>query len=143
MTKSNYYYHVTQKKWPNKIILSPKIKGDHRSPDEPLIARTCVSPTIEGCLVALGYCLSLRKKVYIYRTENKVLAENPYNVFDSYITKEKWLIKPIKFKKIGILNNKFPEEIRWLQVGGIDNLDMQVKYLFKLKKMKLNFVDWT
>ena len=105
------------------------------------MARTCVAPTIEGCLVALGCCLSEYKQTYIYRTQNKVLARNPYKVEDSWITKEKWLINPINFKKIGIINDKLPSELYCMGVGGYSNQQKQLEMFRKLKNMKLSFVN--
>jgi hypothetical protein len=142
MIVPKFYYHLTQHKWPKEITLIPKIEGDHRACDEPEISRTCVSPTIEGCLVALGCCLGKSNITYIYCTKNKVLAKNPYRVADSSITKEKWLIKPIKFERIGIINKLLPQELYYLGVGGYSNQDEQISMLKKLKKMNLSFVDW-
>lgn len=140
MRNPKYYYHITQKKWPDKLILYPQIDGEHRSDDEPILTRTCVAPTIEGCLVALGCCLSMCRQIYIYRTQNKVLARNPYKVEDSWITKEKWLIKPITFKKYGLINDKLPKELYYMGVGGYSNQKEQLAMLEQLKNMKLSFV---
>lgn len=142
MANPKYYYHITQKKWPDKLTLYPKVHGYNRCTEEPEIARTCVSPIIEGCLIALGLCLMIKRPIYIYRSENKVLARNPYRVIDSFITKEKWITKPIIFKKVGVINDDLPEEIRWLSTGNCHGLKDQKKYFNKLNKMNLSFVDW-
>jgi hypothetical protein len=142
MACPKYYYHITQNKWPERLTLKPRIEGVNRSMDEPEVSRICVAPTIEGCLVALGCCLSICNYSYIYRTENKVLARNPYRVEDSSITKEKWITKQILFKKIGIINDYLPHELYYMGVGGYSNLKEQKAMLKKLNKMNLNFVDW-
>ena len=143
MANPKFYYHLTQDlTWPDKIILYPRIEGQNRSDDEPLVPRTCVAPTIEGCIIALGSCLALYYTTYIYRTVNKVLARNPYSVNDSHITKEKWITKPITFKLVGVLNDFLPEDIYWISTGGYSDLKYQKKYMKKLQKMKLSFVDW-
>lgn len=97
---------------------------------------------IEGCLVALGSCLALQKTTYIYRTINKVIARNPYNVIDSCITKEKWLIKPIRFMKIGKINKLLPKEIYYLSVGGCNDLKFQDNLFKALLEMNRSFVNF-
>jgi hypothetical protein len=99
-----YFYHITQKCWPKEICLIPREYGEYRSYDEPTIARTCVSQTIAGCLCSIGWLLKFEKPVFIYRTKFKVLTENPYNVDDSCITGEKWLLKSTSFVLVGKLN---------------------------------------
>lgn len=143
MVKPKFYYHITQKKWPERVKLIPRSEGEHRLDNEPLIERICVSPTIEGCLVALGSCLLLSRPIYIYRTIKKVSVKNPYRVLDSHVTKEKWIIKPIKFMKIGKINKFLPKELYYLSAGGHDDHKFQYNMLNNLKEMNLNFVDFT
>lgn len=143
MVKPKFYYHITQNKWPKRIKLIPRIEGQHRSEDEPLISRTCVAPSIEGCLIALGSCLLLSRPIYIYRTIKKVSVRNPYKVIDSCVTKEKWITKPIKFMKIGKINDLLPKEIYYLSVGGYSDLKFQDNALNDLKRMKLSFIDFS
>src|ERR1700748_916649 len=135
MIKPKFYFHITQEKWPERITLRPKIYGKFRSIDEPEIARTCVAPTIKGCLIAMGACLFINKPIYIYRTINKVSARNPYSVIDSCITKEKWLTKPIRFMKVGKINKLLPKEIYYLEVGGWDCMKFQDNLFKSLKDM--------
>lgn len=142
MLKPKFYYHLTQKEWPERITLSPREDGDHRAEHEPVISRTCVAPTIEGCLVALGSCLSTYRTINIYRTVTKVQARTPYRVDDSFITKEKWIVKPIRFMKIGIINDSLPDYVREISSGDSLAFEEQESAMIDLKSMKLNFVDW-
>lgn len=101
-----FYYHLTTSNLGKVKILTPLHSDDkkvqHRADTEPETPRICVAPTIGGCLLAIYTCLSaINPKINIYRTYNKVKAENPNNVKDSTITGEKWLIKPTKFILIG------------------------------------------
>lgn len=105
-----YWYHVSTTLKNNKEYLIPwgEQEGFNRSGDEPDGNRICVAPTIEQCITAIPYVpyCTLR----IYRTENKVKATKPVDVFDSKITKEGWLLEPTTFIQIGKL---YLEEIAW------------------------------
>ena len=143
MVKRQFYYHITQKKWPKRITLTPRNKGDHRAVNEPEVSRICVSPSIEECVIALGTCLICHFNINIYRTVSKVSAINPYDVTDSHITKEKWLIKPTRFMKVGTINYLIPGTIFDLSVGNAVGIEKQSEALQNLKDMKLRFVTWT
>jgi len=113
MTTPSFLFHITNKKsWGKKRILKPKIKGINRAIEEPEISRTCVSPSISRCLLALPY--DDNTSYYIYRTYQKVRGYYPYDVKDSCITLEKWLTTPITFIKIGEISTdimkKLPDE---------------------------------
>jgi hypothetical protein len=142
MVKRHFYYHVTQKKWPKRITLSPRKIGEHRAIDEPEINRICVSPSIEECIIALGSCLKYYSNINIYRTVSKVYAYNSYDIPDSHITQEKWLINPTRFMKIGAVNYLIPESIFDLSVGNSSGFEKQIENLKKLQNMKLKFVTW-
>jgi hypothetical protein len=137
-----YYYHVTQEEWPNKIKLRPRSFGDNRSDDEPTDSRICVAPTIEGCLVALGLCLSDCSNTYVYRTVRKVLAKKPYNVVDASISGEAWLTKPTTFKLYGeIVHENLPLNFFKLSVGDPDAISLQVQRHFrKALKQRRNWL---
>jgi len=138
-----YYYHLTQKCWAKKVTLEPRIKGCHRGWKEPRCKRTCVSPSIDKCLIALGHCLQ-NKYVYIYRTEKKVLARPAINVNDSKITNEKWLTRRIKFVRVGEIERNHPDlrAILNMSVGGVCHLKNQKRQLQKLMKLKKSYVIW-
>ena len=113
MSLPNFLFHVTTKKsWGKQVQLTPRKTGKNRAIGEPEIKRICVAPTISRCFIAIPY--EETETYYIYRTLRKVQGYYPYDVFDSRITREKWLISPISFIKIGVVPNHllklFPEE---------------------------------
>lgn|SRR3990167_10649152 len=137
---ARYYYHITHKKWPKKIKLLPRTYGEHRCSDEPAISRICVSSTIQGCLIALGWCLEHAKCICIYRTKNKVIASKPRKITDAKITKEMWLVEPTKFIKYGkIITNKIPEGLFSMKVGSKSDLAEQ-KRMYKLLSRKRDWI---
>lgn len=97
-----YYYHLTSLDWGNKVILHPRVKGYYRAEDEPSVSRICVSSEIEGCMVAIP-CAQFRS-INIYRTAIKTEAVRPYDVVDSNITSEFWILKSKTFIFIGSIN---------------------------------------
>jgi hypothetical protein len=113
MGTPKYLFHVTDKKsWGKKKVLKPKVRGKNRGIGEPEISRTCVSPDISRCLLALPY--NDNESYSIYRTYNKVRGYYPYDVEDSCVTLEKWLLTPITFIKVGEISTniirKLPTE---------------------------------
>ena len=98
-----YWYHVSTTLKKKYVNLIPR--DEHRSPNrdwkEPDGKRISVAPTIEQCITALPYHLSVT--FTIYRTKNYVRANPPKNVFDSKITQEGWLYEPTPFLRIGTL----------------------------------------
>lgn len=134
-----FYYHITTKAWPDELTLSPRKYGVNRGEDEPNISRICVAPTVEGCLTALGSCLTGSSNIYIYRTVRKVKAIKPNSVVDAKITGEMWLLRPIKFKYIDtIKKNTLPEYLFWMQAGIEETLHEQknIKRLLKRNMKK-------
>lgn len=105
-----YYYHLTDKRWKNNIILKPRANGDKRDKDhEPSVPRICVSSSVEGCFVSI-YLHDL-DRCRIYRTKNKVTAVKPFDIPDSHITEEHWLDKPTEFVFVGELEKLLLEDI--------------------------------
>lgn len=109
-----FLYHITTERWGPKRRLIP-LPDDHpkivgRGPDEPEIARICVSLSPADCLSAIYWYIDRWKPLQIYRTARKVHYVNPWSVHDSHITNEKWLITPTVFVKEGSL----PVEIFYL-----------------------------
>ena len=143
--KPRYYYHVTEQKWSDKVILTPKIDGPNRDINEPKTPRICVCPTIEQCFVAIYF--KDDPKWYIYRTEKKEIATYSRNISDSYITGEQWLRKKTIFIKIGSITTSqlLTKEIQpiedesWycLGDGGKESERWQKKAVKVLKKNKL------
>jgi hypothetical protein len=131
-----YYYHITQKKWAYKKLLKPKSYGSNRGDDEPVDRRICVSPTIEGCLLALGCCLSYAP-AFVYRTSNKVIANKPYDVQDAKITGEMWLIRPASFERYGeIIMENLPNSLLDISVGDYESFADQRHFKRELLKNK-------
>ena len=136
-TEPRYYYHVTQKRWPNRLQLKPRDWGYHRMDEEPDDARICVSPTIEGCLIALAGCIEGDSIVSVYKTVCKVKAISPVNVIDSKITEEMWLVRPTTFERYGrIAKHHIPRGLLELSVG--DSSTLQDQRNFKRKLLKNN-----
>lgn len=117
LENKTYYYHLTcEKGWGKELILRPRDYGGNRSSDEPNIPRICVSDCISGCFVSV-YWWTKHQHPKIYRTKNKILANKPhgfkdgYRIYDSHITQEHWIEKPIKFK---LLVDFEKEYIDWM-----------------------------
>jgi len=110
-----FLYHITLENWGNKRRLIP-LPDDHpkimgRGYGEPDIARICVGPTPSYCLSAIYWYISREKTVNIYRTSRKVHYIEPWDVSDSAITHEKWLLKPTTFVKVGYISRKIIREL--------------------------------
>jgi len=140
----HYYYHLTQKPWAKRVTLKPRLHGCNRSDREPECKRICVSSNIERCLVALGSCLYRTRDIRIYRTENKVLGHQAWGVVDSKVTKEKWLTRPIKFVRVGIIKSDSSDlrTIFNMATGDSIYLKDQTKQLRRLIKLKKSYVSW-
>ena len=137
--KSQYFYHITEKKWPRRKLLKPlaneQINSDNRPEEEPDIARICVSKYIYGCLSAIPftYCGSL----YIYRTEEKVKAAYVWEVCDSKITNERWIVKPTWFIKCCTITRSILDEIKHEIPFSFGCGDSRIRLLKKQKKASL------
>ena len=87
--------------------------------------RLCVSPSIEGCLMAIMNYKKLKKhigdKLYVYTPEkpfsqykhktNKEIVKDKL-VFDANITKEAWILEPCKLKLYGIIRLKKVDNLK-------------------------------
>lgn len=98
---ANYWYHITEQNWPNRILLKPRESGENWGSDEGGPARISVAPTIEQCFAAVPYS-EYNSDYRIYRTLNKVPAEKAGEewVPDVNITDEHWIYEPTIFIKI-------------------------------------------
>lgn len=92
-----HYYHLTSHALGDTITLIPT-EGEHRAEGEPEGKRLCVSNTPAKCFIAIP--LWIHNTYYLYRTCRKITAKYPYGVEDMYVTGEKWIIRPTKFKLI-------------------------------------------
>lgn len=142
-----YFYHISQELSPKDHILGPRRDGQNRACEEPDIPRICVCPTIAGCISAVGPCLRRNIKIRVFKTKNKVNAVVPYGppaapeygkaaVIDSYITKEKWLIRKTSFKFIGYIDlMKFDDLLRF-RPGSQKSIKRQQKAMEALLKIE-------
>lgn len=133
--KIAYWYHISTTVTGKEVVFYPQTndEGFFRSSDEPDICRTCVAPTLEQCIISIPY--SYYDCYNIYRTKNKIMAYEAYDVFDSNITEEHWLYRPIKFKcqgKIDLskIKRKMPDES-----ASIGNTEYSKETLQKWKKI--------
>lgn len=94
-----YWYHISTTLRHKRVHLFPKGDGINRGGAEPDGKRICVSPTVEQCLTAIPYTLDAR--CTIYKTEKKVKADKPKDVFDAKVTQEGWIQMPTTFVKVG------------------------------------------
>jgi hypothetical protein len=97
-------FFVTQENMGKQVKLFPRLPENGTSM-EGGAARICVSPSILGCLSAIGGQVYLQKKTYVYCTEvsNHDLIQ-PATVYDADFTGELWLIEPTDFFLYKILN---------------------------------------
>lgn len=104
--KKRYWYHLSHSFDSDFIVICPWERRSRRAASEPDGKRLCVSPSIAHCLTALPHRL-----IYtIYRTKEKVIAEEPVGVYDSVITKEGWITKKVELIKIGKIDLREVEE---------------------------------
>lgn len=61
---------------------------------EPKTPRLCVAPTIAECFAAVLFPVD--RSVYCYRSEKKYNGVTPKGVWDAVITREAWLIPPVR-----------------------------------------------
>lgn len=103
MAAKGYFYHVSENtRWEHSVWLKPRVVN-RADGDEPTVPRICVAPTVAGCFVGACYTEGYKR---VYRTKHKVWAVEPYNVYDSKITGEMWLLEPTEF----VLIHDFSEE---------------------------------
>src|SRR5690348_16373466 len=98
--RKRYWYHLSDSlnQKVHRLIPWTERQAVNRSATEIPGKRICVAPTIEQCITALPYSPS--SEYNIYRTKEKVLANEPIDIFDSKITIEGWICIPTTFVKI-------------------------------------------
>lgn len=111
-----YYFHLSTKdlhvgrkktdgsKNPEAPFVLRPLRGDtdNRIDSEPDIPRTCVAHSIINCLIAIPAFIDLTYTYNIYRTTKRIASHIPYDVIDSEITCERWLLSPTEFQWLGI-----------------------------------------
>lgn len=113
---ARYWYFITQKDMGEEMSLSPR-HPIHTDDDEPLLRRICVAPTAAHCMTAIS--LYTHSDLYVYRTRRKVKATKAWNVYDSHITKEHWLLGKTRFVKVDTIDFKKQGDTycNWFTVG--------------------------
>ncbi len=99
--QTRYWYHLSSTLIKEEIFLKPwgNDQGFNRSEGEPDIERICVAPSVAQCLTAIPYCPG--DTFTIYRTKRKMKATEPFDIFDSNVTKEGWILIPTFFIRMG------------------------------------------
>ena len=144
-----YGYHITEfSSWDKIVLLRPRKRGFHRADFEPEVARICVCPSIQGCLLALCGCIPPDTRLFVYRTKDKTELRKPYNIPDSDVTEEKWIVEPTIFKLIAHISlNRLPY-LNWNGYwGGTDRGDdAALQYLKMLKERLIQeahpYIEW-
>lgn len=98
--KKRYWYHLSDKFIDDTVVVNPWSNRARRAAGEPDGRRLCVGPTIAHCLTALPHL----DMFTVYRTKEKVLAEEPDGIYDSSITKEGWITHRVELEKIGVID---------------------------------------
>lgn len=141
MTKPQFFYHITESRWPRYKRLSPKRVYQE---DEPQVSRICVSPTISQCISAVGS----NSRRYIYRTLHRVSGQYPWQVADVRITRERWLRKPTTFIRIGDIHpDIFREMLETISIptpaGYKDELERQAASVPEIRDFLQQRLDCT
>jgi hypothetical protein len=109
-----YWWHCTST-YHGEVFRAARRIPAHASDAEPAVPRLCVSPSIAECFAAVLF--KQDKAVYCYRTESPRRAVMPRNVWDQAITRERWLIPPVKLRLCRTIAsvdvNRAQELIHW------------------------------
>jgi hypothetical protein len=128
-----YYYHITDQVWPDKVLLSPRRVGKNRSPWESNQPRICVCGTPWHCLVSIPHTNS---KLFVFRTLEKINPINPEGILDAHVTGEKWIIEPTTFIKVTEIDVDVVQEFGLLPVvGTVWAIDRQRVLLERVKRI--------
>ena len=121
-------YHLTQEYYGD--YWKPDLVKMHASEYEYVNhARICMSPTIEQCLIALNYTKGNGEiPYYVYSQDipgSKLILNDYLNkkhwIFDSHITHETWLVKPVTLLFLGKIL--------------VDNSECYDKYFYPLRQV--------
>ena len=130
---SGLMFHVSLKNDMDGKTINPQLpsyitdggKLDDNYQEDTKTKRLCVSPSIEGCLIAILNYNKIREhvgdKFYVYTPEkpfsqykhktNKEIVKDKL-VFDANITKEAWILEPCKLKLYGIIKLKKVKDLK-------------------------------
>lgn len=92
----------------HKMQLHPRLPHS-AGEDEPMIKRICVAPTAAHCMSAVMFfgCNTL----YVYRTRRRVFASKAWDVADSDITHEHFLLRSSRFELVAVVSPKWVESM--------------------------------
>lgn len=130
---SNLMFHISLKNDMDGKTITPQLPSyitddgelDDNYQEDTKTKRLCVSPSIEGCLIAILSYKKIREhvgdKFYVYTPEkpfsqykhktNKEIVKDKL-VFDANITKEAWILEPCKLKLYGIIKLKKVKDLK-------------------------------
>ena len=130
---SGLMFHVSLKNDMDGKTINPQLPSyitdggelDDNYQEDTKTKRLCVSPSIEGCLIAILNYNKIREhvgdKFYVYTPEkpfsqykhktNKEIVKDKL-VFDANITKEAWILEPCKLKLYGIIKLKKVKDLK-------------------------------
>lgn len=129
-------YHVSDENFGSVVTLKPRVVYNCH-PDEPNLPRICVCPTVTDCFVAVGNWFG---RHYIYETTDPAIE--PHNVYDSFVTGEKWITKPAEFRLICTLNDDIIHVMYEALEMSAESLEHQERRKRKLQKViKRNRID--
>lgn len=82
---------------------------------EPKTPRLCVAESLAQCFCARLFV----RTVYVYRTERPRSGVKPVDVWDSWLTQERWLVPPVEMRLVGAVPTAVVQQvngstIRWL-----------------------------
>lgn len=89
-------YHCTVDST-GRILQVARRKLQHRAYNEPVVPRLCACPSVAECFAARLF--PPYKPVYVYRTMKQVKGITPTGVWDAAITRERWLIPPMRLER--------------------------------------------
>jgi len=138
--KKRYWYHLSYNFSTPEIEIFPWDNWRRRAGSEPSGNRLCVCPSVAHCLTALPH----RPLYHIYRTFSKIIAEEPEGVYDSEVTKEAWIVKKIKLKKIGFIDlDKISEELGWrpIEAAVVPRIDWSRRALKEWNQISNLYMD--
>lgn len=88
-----HFYHCTTD-WHGPVLVVGRRTPRQPAQREPPTPRLCVSPTVACCFAARLFTLG--RPVHVYRTERPCRGVTPVGVWDVCITRERWLIPPMR-----------------------------------------------
>lgn len=99
--RRRYWYHVTTD-YRGPEFFSELRLPRHSSLNEAKTPRLCVCPTIAGCFAARMF--EFHKHCFVYKTEKPYRGVKPRNVWDQLITRERWIVEPVRMVHVANIN---------------------------------------